>query len=75
MVLGGYPDSTDVEWVEFGGQNISASLAKPANLPITDMMGSAANIVEGQLIICGGNIRSECFTYDSTITSGMRVSA
>ena len=64
MIIGGYPESGDVEWLEFGGRNATGSLAKPTDLPRSSMSGSAANFVDGEVRVCGGNGVGNCYVYD-----------
>ena len=62
MAIGGGPDFTDAELVDFSPfKNISTS--KPTPLP-DNMWGSVANLVGDQVIACGGAQEDNCYAYD-----------
>ena len=61
MLIGGFSTRRDVELVDFS-KNKSLSLPKPADLP-TDMDGLVADVVNGQVIACGGQHSADCYIY------------
>ena len=62
MVLGGYHDLLEAQYVKFGG-NTELTLPKPANLPETKQ-NIVATFVDGHVVACGGRGRRDCFSYD-----------